>query len=183
MSAAALMREAKASGIELRLVGGKVKAIGPREAVARLLVPLREHKAALVNALREVAVDAIDWRALDVAYTMHHFNCPTCIAAGRGARYGLRCGVGMALWRAYSMRRLSISKPLTTKKRAATISPLQLPVQLDPFALFLTDRGALQAALSVVLKSLLHQRISKWYSVSWPPRLTTLFPNLSRLCP
>lgn len=102
MSAAALMREAQASGIELRLVGGKVKAIGPREAVARLLVPLREHRAALAHALQAEAVDAIDWHELDAAYTMHHFNCPTCIAAGRGVRYGLRCGVGTALWRAYS---------------------------------------------------------------------------------
>jgi len=41
VSAAALMREAQASGIELRLVDGKVKAIGPREAVDRLIEPLR----------------------------------------------------------------------------------------------------------------------------------------------
>ena len=32
----------------------------------------------------------------------HHFNCPTCKAAGRGKQYGQRCGAGMALWRAYS---------------------------------------------------------------------------------
>jgi len=31
------------------------------------------------------------------AYHAHHFNCPTCIAVGRGAVYGLRCGTGMAL--------------------------------------------------------------------------------------
>ena len=43
-----------------------------------------------------------DWHALDAAYLAHHFNCPACIAAGRGSRYGLRCGVGAALWRAYS---------------------------------------------------------------------------------
>ena len=42
-----------------------------------------------------------DWHALDTAYLAHHFNCPTCIAAGRGSRYGLRCGAGAALWRAY----------------------------------------------------------------------------------
>lgn len=113
MSAAALIREANASGIELRLVDGKVKAIGPREAVARLIDPLRKHKLALVCALQveqpealpvQVAVNPVsppDWRALDAAYNTHHFNCPTCIAAGRGSRYGLRCGVGTALWRAY----------------------------------------------------------------------------------
>ena len=103
MSAAALIRDAQASGIELRLVDGKVKAIGPREAVARLIEPLREHKLALVCALQsEVAATPPDWHALDAAYLAHHFNCPTCIAAGRGTRYGLRCGTGAALWRAYS---------------------------------------------------------------------------------
>lgn len=113
MSAAALIREAQASGIELRLVDGKVKAIGPREAVARLLVPLREQRAALADALQSEPVEPslraqadktpepTDWRALAAAYHAHHFNCPTCIAAGRGTRYGLRCGTGAALWRAY----------------------------------------------------------------------------------
>lgn len=114
MSAAALIREAQASGIELRLVGGKVKAIGPREAVARLLVPLREQRVALAEALqsepmeppRSATADTTseppDWLALDAAYLAHHFACPACIAAGRGSSYGLRCGAGAALWRVYS---------------------------------------------------------------------------------
>ena len=101
MSAAALIREAQASGIELRLVGGKVKAIGSCEAVARLIVLLREHKVALVHALQLEAAETSDWHALDAAYHTHHFTCPSCIAAGRGAQYGLRCGVGTALWVAY----------------------------------------------------------------------------------
>ena len=41
------------------------------------------------------------WRELAQAYHLHHFVCSTCIAAGRGAMYGLRCGVGAALWRHY----------------------------------------------------------------------------------
>lgn len=45
--------------------------------------------------------DPVDWKELAAAYHAHHFNCPTCIAAGRGSRYGQRCGAGMALWRAY----------------------------------------------------------------------------------
>jgi len=40
------------------------------------------------------------WLELDQAYQLHHFKCQTCIAAGLG--YGLRCGVGSALWRDYS---------------------------------------------------------------------------------
>lgn len=113
MGAAALMREAQASGIELRLVDGKVKAIGPREAVDRLIEPLRVHKLAVVCALQVDQLETLPalslaqptnpqaWHALDAAYNAHHFGCPTCIAAVRGSRYGLRCGVGMALWRAY----------------------------------------------------------------------------------
>ena len=126
MSAAALIREAQASGIELRLVGGKVKAIGPREAVARLLVPLREHRAALADALQSEPVEPFpgvptdtspepgDWHALDAAYLAHHFKCPTCIAAGRGSRYGLRCGTGAALWCAYAQADQPSSKKLSS---------------------------------------------------------------------
>lgn len=36
------------------------------------------------------------------AYHSHHFNCHTCIAAGRGIRYGRRCAVGLALWIDYA---------------------------------------------------------------------------------
>ena len=45
--------------------------------------------------------NADTWLHLDRAYQAHHFKCSTCIAAGRGAVYGLRCGVGAALWVAY----------------------------------------------------------------------------------
>ena len=48
--------------IELRLVGGKVKAIGPRNAVARLIEPLREHWASQADALQSAACRAITQR-------------------------------------------------------------------------------------------------------------------------
>ena len=47
------------------------------------------------------ATDPNAWRVLSAAYHAHHFACHVCIAAGRGAQYGLRCGVGAALWVAY----------------------------------------------------------------------------------
>ena len=50
----------------------------------------------------EPAPEPVDWCALDKAYLAHHAHCPTCIAAGRGARYGMRCGVGAAMWTAYN---------------------------------------------------------------------------------
>ena len=43
------------------------------------------------------------WHELADAYHTHHFKCPTCQAAGRGIRYGLRCGTGAALWSGYTM--------------------------------------------------------------------------------
>ena len=39
----------------------------------------------------------VDSKELAAAYQAHHFNCPTCISAGRGSRYGQRCGAAMAL--------------------------------------------------------------------------------------
>ena len=41
------------------------------------------------------------WRELAAAYSDHHFKCSACIAAGRGAQFGLRCGTGTALWTSY----------------------------------------------------------------------------------
>ena len=113
MIAVDLIRQAQESGIELRLVGGQVKAIGPREVVAALIELLRQHRDALTHALQlelqevlpaippDPPVNPQDWKELAQAYHEHHFNCLTCIAAGRGSQYGQRCGAGMALWRAY----------------------------------------------------------------------------------
>ena len=50
----------------------------------------------------EPPLDPNAWRELAAAYHAHHFKCPVCIAAGRGAGYGLRCGTGAALWTTYS---------------------------------------------------------------------------------
>jgi hypothetical protein len=41
------------------------------------------------------------WRELAAAYHLHHGKCHVCIAASKGAMYGLRCGAGAALWVAY----------------------------------------------------------------------------------
>ncbi len=49
----------------------------------------------------EPPTDPNAWRELATAYHLHHFKCSTCIAAGRGAGYGLRCGTGAALWTSY----------------------------------------------------------------------------------
>ena len=99
--ATTLIRRALGAGIELQFVDGQLKVTGKRKAVECWASKLRENKAALIAVLQPCEPAAIDWRELDRAYQLHHINCPTCIAAGRGARYGLRCGAGAALWSAY----------------------------------------------------------------------------------
>ena len=107
MSAAALIRQAEEAGVALRLVDGKLKAAGELAVVQSWAPRLREHKSELIEALAandlapEPPADPNAWRELAQAYHDHHFNCSTCIAAGRGAMYGLRCGVGAALWTNY----------------------------------------------------------------------------------
>lgn len=69
---------------------------------------IRRGKADLLHWYASAANDpeplanSLVWRELSKVYFAHHFNCPICIAAGRGVPYGLRCGTGAALWRAYS---------------------------------------------------------------------------------
>lgn len=69
---------------------------------------IRSNKVVLVDWLHaandpapEPPADPNAWRELAAAYNAHHFKCNFCIAAGRGAQYGLRCGVGAALWASY----------------------------------------------------------------------------------
>lgn len=78
---------------------------------SRLNPDLRElvkvNKVALVDWLQaandpipapEPLDDPSTWRELAMAYHHHHFKCAVCIASGRGAGYGPRCGAGTALW-------------------------------------------------------------------------------------
>jgi hypothetical protein len=105
MTVQALIRQAKEVGVELRLVDGKVKASGTRAAVTSMLEPLRQHRAELIEAMTpETRSDLVGWRELDRAYQRHHLTCATCTAAGQG--YGLRCGVGAALWTRYEAMNL-----------------------------------------------------------------------------
>lgn len=94
------------AGMSVSLASGGGLVVSPG---SRLTHDLRElvkgNKAALLGWLQaandppsEPPTDPNAWRELAAAYNAHHFKCSTCIAAGRGAQYGLRCGVGAALW-------------------------------------------------------------------------------------
>ena len=100
------------AGLKLSLVPTGGLAVAPASHLtAELRVLIRSSKTLLIDWLTaaddaashtpEPPDNAVDWKVLAAAYYAHHFNCATCIAAGRGRRYGQRCGAGMALWRAY----------------------------------------------------------------------------------
>ena len=98
-----LIRAALDAGVHLKFEDGKIKACGRTDVVSLWAPRLRPHKAELLKALApaEPAANPGDWKELAAAYHAHHFRCAVCAAAGRGARYGLRCGAGAALWSAY----------------------------------------------------------------------------------
>ena len=109
MTAAELIAYAQNQGVTLRLAGDKIKATGNLDGKDGLLQTLRSHKSELVQWFAQADITtssaahvSVDWRVLAKEYQHHHVKCPICIAAGRGSQYGLRCGVGMALWRDYA---------------------------------------------------------------------------------
>lgn len=100
------------AGLNLSLAPAGGLAVAPSSHLtADLRELIRSSKALLIDwltAANDAASHApdppdnpLEWKELAAAYHAHHFNCTTCIAAGRGSRYGQRCGAGMALWRAY----------------------------------------------------------------------------------
>lgn len=100
-------------GLNLSLAPAGGLAVTPSSHLtADLRDLIRSSKAILIgwlNAANDAASHALDppdnpqdWKELAAAYLSHHFNCPACIAAGRGSRYGLRCDTGAALWCAYA---------------------------------------------------------------------------------
>ena len=94
------LRAHKAEIVEL-LAGARLNAVNdPASAQPPALA--RPPAPAPAKSEKLKFMDWADgWRELDQAYLRHHWGCPQCKAAGRGAGYGLRCGVGAALWRAY----------------------------------------------------------------------------------
>lgn len=111
LTAPQTLNMARNLGVELVLNGCDLSAVGGRNAITELAPHIRACKPELVRLLSiqpandstaiTTAPEPTDWLVLDRAYQNHHFKCPTCIAAGRGTRYGLRCGVGAVLWVAY----------------------------------------------------------------------------------
>ena len=100
------------AGLSLSLAPAGGLAVAPSSLLtAELCDLIRSSKAMLMDWLAAANDGAshapdlpeapADWKERAAVYHAHHFNCATCIAAGRGSRYGQRCGAGMALWQAY----------------------------------------------------------------------------------
>ena len=112
-SASAVVDQLRSAGLNLSLAPAGGLAVAPASHLtADLRDLIRSSKAVLIDWLT-AANDAAshapeppdnpqDWRELAAAYHEHHFKCPMCMGAGRGSRYGRRCGVGQALWFDYS---------------------------------------------------------------------------------
>ncbi len=110
-SASAVVDQLRGAGLNLALAPAGGLAVAPASHLtADLRALIRSSKAVLIAWLtaNEAASHAPeppdnpqDWRELAAAYHTHHFRCQTCIGAGRGSRYGRRCGTGAALWRSY----------------------------------------------------------------------------------
>lgn len=100
------------AGLNLSLAPAGGLAVTPSSRLtADLRALIRSSKAVLIDWLKaandaasqahDPPIDPSNWKELAAAYHAHHFNCPTCIAAGLGSRYGQRCGAGMPLWHSY----------------------------------------------------------------------------------
>ena len=100
------------AGLSLSLAPAGGLAVAPSSLLtAELCDLIRSSRAMLMDWLAAANDGAshapdlpeapADWKERAAVYHAHHFNCATCITAGRGSRYGQRCGAGMALWQAY----------------------------------------------------------------------------------
>ena len=94
------------AGLTVSLVTNGGLGVSPASRLTDdLRTLIRDNKPFLLDWLTaandpapEPPADPNAWRELSEAYNAHHVDCHACIAAGRGTRYGLRCGAGAALW-------------------------------------------------------------------------------------
>ncbi len=132
MNAAKIIQEAADAGIELHLIDGELRFRGDSLAVASFLPTLRAHKPEIMAALAAQSntppapatatpakpakhVDQHDRIAAERAYHDHHFQCPTCIAAGQGRDTREACKYGLKLWKNYMAECDKVNQPTVTR--------------------------------------------------------------------
>ena len=106
---------------------GKLRMVGPAEAVKRLTPLVAQCKTALMEML--TGQPAPSMREAHDAYLAHHWSCPTCCAAGQG--YGHRCAEGSRLWSAYNeaAQRERVEREAAKRQQPAPEPPILTPEQ------------------------------------------------------
>ena len=98
-TAIAIVEQLYDAGLNISLAPAGGLAVAPsRHLTADLRAIIRSSRALLfdwltatndaVNHAQHPPENPVDWKELAAAYNSHYFNCLTCIAAGRGSRYG-----------------------------------------------------------------------------------------------
>ena len=108
----AIMQAVHDAGLSVSIIESDKLLVVPASRITpQLRTLIRTHKDDLIRWCithpandPEPPGDPSTWHELAKAYNEHHFACKTCQAAGRGSQYGLRCGVGASLWRAYQRK-------------------------------------------------------------------------------
>ncbi|MBL5979775.1 hypothetical protein JAO85_21075 [Comamonas sp. NyZ500] len=67
----------------------------------------------------------------DKAYIAHHFNCPTCCAAGLSGGKQARCTHGQQLWETYLQAFDAHARPQASRSYRAAVQPLHNPPELS----------------------------------------------------
>lgn len=107
LSVRAIVNQLHDAGLSLSVTSSGGLAVTPSSHLTEDLRDIiRGSKALLVDWVAattypEPPTEPARWHDLEAAYNAHHVNCKTCIAAGRGKQYSLRCGTGAALWSMY----------------------------------------------------------------------------------
>jgi len=89
---------AASQALDAQLAAAGLSLTPPEQPKPKLAASNKPHTPPPVA---KVEAEPINWKPLALAYHVHHFKCPVCIVAGKGTRYGPRCGVGAALWTGY----------------------------------------------------------------------------------
>jgi hypothetical protein len=98
MAMTSVMDRLAEAGLSVVMIGTNHIGVSPGHLITEEIEQLIQiEKPLILSILREASLARKErWYVLSAAYHSHHFGCRICIAAGKG--YGLRCGVGLALW-------------------------------------------------------------------------------------
>lgn len=92
---------AASQALDAQIVAAGMSLTPPEQPKPKLATVNKSAQAADAPKPKPTKHVEQDWKPLALAYHVHHFKCPVCIVAGKGTRYGPRCGVGAALWTGY----------------------------------------------------------------------------------